>query len=173
MIDSHIRKRHRALGPLVHLHLGFRHVQPLNAFRFQDFYCVIDKPMINFFLIIGTVALAFQAFIGLSFFISCLWEKERRASVFALLQFLGMLLVLVVYLLLIKVGFFYGKTGIGILIAGYALSIIAAVLMIHRTAPNPKTLMGTSGYIVGEVKRQDEREIVFARNRSQKPGSAI
>jgi hypothetical protein len=45
------------------------------------------------------------------------------------------------------------------------------VLLIRKTPANPKALKGTQGLIVGEVKRPDERDIVFARNRSLRPGS--
>ena len=43
--------------------------------------------------------------------------------------------------------------------------------MLFDTHTNPTALKGTKGYIVGEVKRFDERETVFARNRSLRPGS--
>ncbi|MBW1801006.1 MAG: hypothetical protein JRJ85_09785 [Deltaproteobacteria bacterium] len=49
---------------------------------------------LNALIFIGAVGLAIQAFIGLAFFLSCIREKESRATIFALLQFLGMTLVL-------------------------------------------------------------------------------
>lgn len=45
--------------------------------------------MINILIFIAALALVTQAFIGLAFFVSCIWEKEKRATVFAGLQFLG------------------------------------------------------------------------------------
>lgn len=127
--------------------------------------------MMNILILIGAVGLGVQALIGLSFFISCLWERESRASLFAGLQFAGMSGILIAYLLLIRVGFF--KTGIGmiLLIAGYVCVIIAAILLLRKSKANPKALAGTRGLIVGNVERVDEREIVFARNRSLRPGS--
>ncbi|MBW1775376.1 MAG: hypothetical protein JRJ82_21225, partial [Deltaproteobacteria bacterium] len=45
---------------------------------------------LNMLVLIGALGLAVQAYIGLAFFISSIWEKERRATFFGLLQFLGM-----------------------------------------------------------------------------------
>jgi hypothetical protein len=59
-----------------------------------------------------------QALIGLSFFLSCLQEKERRASLFAGLQLLVMLLLLTLFLYLNGIGFFRTGLGIILLIAG-------------------------------------------------------
>jgi reductive dehalogenase len=127
--------------------------------------------VVTVLLVIGAVGLVIQALIGLSFFVSCIREKERRATVFAGLQFLVMIGALIVYLLLIDIGFFRTTPGLVILIAGYVLAIVAAFLFMRRTAPNPRALQGTKGLIKGEVKRQDERTQVFARNRSLPPGS--
>jgi len=127
--------------------------------------------IVNVLLFLGAVGLAAQAFIGLSFFISCIWEKERRATVFALLQFLGMAGVLVAYLFLIWIGFFRTTLGLVILIAVYIFAVSAAIVLLRRTAPNPLALKGARGMIVGDVKRQDERDHVFARNRALRPGS--
>jgi reductive dehalogenase len=127
--------------------------------------------VVTVLLVIGVVGLVIQALIGLSFFISCIWEKERRATVFAGLQFLLMLAVLVIYLHLVNMGFLRTGIGLVILIAGYVLAIVAAFFLMRRTAPNPRALQGTKGLIKGEVKRVDERTHVFARSRSLRPGS--
>jgi reductive dehalogenase len=127
--------------------------------------------IITILLVIGVIVLIAKTLIGLSFFISCIWEKERRASVFAGLQFLGMFIVLIVYLYLIGIGFFKTNLGLALLIAIYIFASLVAFLLMKKTAPNPKALKGTKGLIAGDVKRQDEREIVFARNRSLRPGS--
>ena len=127
--------------------------------------------MINFLIIVGALGLAVQALIGLSFFISCLWEKESRAGLFAGLQFFVMSAILIAYLLLTWVGFFKSHAGLIILIVGYCCAIIACILFLRKSKANPKALAGTKGLIVGEVKKVDEREIIFARNRSLRPGS--
>ena len=54
--------------------------------------------IVDIFIGIVTVVLIIQSCIGLSFFISCIWEKEKRASLFAGLQFLGMLAFLLFFL---------------------------------------------------------------------------
>jgi reductive dehalogenase len=128
--------------------------------------------ILNILLFIGTVALAVQAFIGLTFFISSIWEKEPRATVFAGLQFLGMLAVLVVYLVLASSGFFKTGAGIALLIAIYVIGITATIFTVRKAKPNSRALEGTPGFIVGEVNRFDERDQVFARNRALRPSSA-
>lgn len=122
-------------------------------------------------LVIGAVGLIAQALIGLSYFVSSIVEKEKRAGVFAGLQFLVMIAVLIAYLALVLSGFFETKIGLGVLIAGYIVALLAAYLLLRRTAPNQKALKGTKGLITSEVKRHDERTIVFARNRSLPPDS--
>lgn len=127
--------------------------------------------MINTLILIGAVGLILQAAIGLSFYVSCLKEKESRASLFALLQFIGMSAVLAAYLLLAWTGFFHTRAGGAILAAGYILFAAAVFLFLRKAGANPRALAGTRGFIAGDVKRYDEREIVFARNRSLRPGS--
>lgn len=127
--------------------------------------------MITALLIIGGLGLIVQALIGLSFFISCIWEKEPRATVFSGLQFLVMSGVLLAYLYLIWIGFLKTSPGTVLLIAGYIFIVLAAFLLLKKTTPSPKALKETKGFITGDVKRQDERSIVFARNRSLRLGS--
>jgi reductive dehalogenase len=127
--------------------------------------------IVNVLIFLGLLGLAAQALVGLSFFISCVWEKERRASVFAAVQFAGMTALLIVYLLLAGRGFFQTSPGMALLIAGYIMVVLAAVFMVRKTAPNRRALRGTPGYIVGKVNRFDERMQVFARNRALSPGS--
>ena len=125
----------------------------------------------NVLLFIGALGLSVQASIGLSFFISCIWEKEPRASVYAFLQFLGMTGVLVVFLYLAWIGFFGTGKGFAILVAGYACTALAAFLLLASLGANPNALKGTKGLIAGEVRRHDERDLVFARNRALREGS--
>lgn len=124
-------------------------------------------------IVAGIVAAALigQAFIALAFFISSIWEKEKRATLFAGLQLIAMSGLMIVFLLLTRSGFFETRIGGGVLISGFILGVLTLLLLIKKTATNPKALQGTKGFIVGEVKRHDEREIVFARNRSLRPGS--
>jgi len=127
--------------------------------------------MVSILIFIAALALMVQAFIGLTFFISCIWEKEKRATVFAGLQFLGMLALVVVFFFLREIDFLETKLGLALLIAGLIFGALAAFLLIRRTTPNQRALEAARGLIVGKVKRHDEREIVFARNRSLRPDS--
>ena len=127
--------------------------------------------IVNVLLFMGAVGLMVQAFIGLSFLISSVWEKERRATVFAAVQFTAMTALLIIFLLLVGLGFFQSSTGMVLLIAGYIVVVFAAVFMVRRTSPNQRALQGTPGYIRDKVNRFDERMHVFARNRALPPGS--
>jgi reductive dehalogenase len=127
--------------------------------------------MVTFLVAISGLILVVQTIIALSFFISCLRENERRASFFAGLQLLGMILLLGLFFFLHTIGFFHTGSGIALLVAGLLLGGALTSFFVRRTPDNPKALQGTGGLIVGEVKRFDEREIVFARNRSIRPGS--
>ncbi len=128
-------------------------------------------PIVNVLLFMAAVGLIVQAFIGLSFFVSSAWEKERRATVFAAVQFAGMTALLIIFFLLVERGFFKTSLGVVLLIAGCIMAILAAIFMLRRTAPNRRALRGTLGFIVGKVDRFDERMQVFARNRALPPGS--
>ena len=126
---------------------------------------------VNILVFIGAVGLAGQAVIGLSFLISCIWEKEKRATFFAALQFIGMTALLLIFLLLAWIGFFRTTPGVVLLIAGYVLVCLAAIFMLRRTEPNQRALQGTKGYIVGKVKRSDGRMSVITRNEGLRSGS--
>ena len=129
------------------------------------------KTFFSLLVFIGALGLTAQAAIGLSFFISSIYEKERRATIFGFFQFLGMLAALVIFVMLAGSGFF--QTGVGrfILILGYFVSGVAAYFLLRKTAPNQRALQGSKGLIVGDVERFDERTHVFARNRSLRPES--
>ncbi|MBC8463995.1 MAG: reductive dehalogenase [Deltaproteobacteria bacterium] len=125
--------------------------------------------MINIFILIVGIGLCLQALIGLSFFVSSIREKEHRASVFGGLQFLGMLGLVILFFLMQSAGFFNTFAGVVILICLLIIGVFMALILAKKTAANPKALAGTGGLIQGKVKRYDEREIVFARNRSLPP----
>ena len=62
--------------------------------------------MVDTLSIIALLALVIQAVIGLAFLVSSIWEKEPRATIFGVLQFLGMLLPIPVFIYLWRNGFF-------------------------------------------------------------------
>jgi len=119
----------------------------------------------------AAIALAAQAFVGLSFFVSSFYEKEPRATFWGFLQFLGMLGLAVIFVVLAVAGFFHSALGAGILIVGCAAGLAGSMAVMLKTKGNSRALEGAMGYVVNEVKRFDERDQVFARNRALRPGS--
>ena len=126
--------------------------------------------MTDFLFWIAAVAAILQAVVGLSYLVSSIWERERRASIFGGLQFLGMLILVFMLFYIYSTGFFHTTSGIILFILGLIIGAGAALALIIPIGVNPKALEGTRGLIVGEVRRQDEREIMFARTRSLPPG---
>jgi len=53
----------------------------------------------------------------------------------------------------------------------FAILILVLLLFFIPGRSNHQALKGSQGYVVGDVQRFDERDIVFARNRSLPPGS--
>jgi reductive dehalogenase len=122
--------------------------------------------MIHILVLAIGLALTLQTLIALSFLLACISEGERRATLLAAFQFLGSLAFLLLFIHLQGIGFFTTRIGT-VAVAGAALLFgLAGFLLFRRTAPNHRALKGSRGYIVGEVKRYDERKNVFARNRS-------
>ncbi len=127
--------------------------------------------MVDILIILMAVVLVIQALLGLHFFLSSVWEDERRASWFSGVQFVGMLALLVLYFYLWRMGFFQTTLGTVLLVLALVSGACACFVLLKRTEPNKKALEGTKGFMVGEVRRFDEREHVFARNRSIRPES--
>ena len=127
--------------------------------------------IVNGLIFLGVLGLAVQAFIGLSFLISSVWEKERRATIFAAVQFAGMTALLIIFLLLVGLGFFQTSSGMGLLIVGYIMVILAAIFMVRENCTKPAGIAGDVRIYRGKVNRFDERMQVFARNRALPPGS--
>jgi reductive dehalogenase len=92
-------------------------------------------------------------------------EKERRAVKVGFAAILAMIVLGVIILLFPGLRWFAGIL-LGIFILIFLLLLIPG-------GSNPRAKEGTEGYIVGEVGRVDERDIVFARNRSLPPGSEV
>ncbi len=116
------------------------------------------------------VAVAAGTLFTLSFVVSCLYEKERRAAVVSGLISCGLIGVLVALHLLDSAGFLHTRGGAFLLAAGLVLVVVGALFVTRRTRTNVKALRGSTDYIEGEVKRFDERHTVFARHRLQ-PGT--
>lgn len=55
----------------------------------------------------------------------------------------------------------------------FGLVVFSGLLFLVPSPANPKALRGAMGHVVGEMSRLDERDVVFARNRSLPPGSEV
>jgi reductive dehalogenase len=126
--------------------------------------------MVDVLIFIEALSLAVFALVTFAFTISSIWEKEKRAAFIGGVTFLILLGGEIGLFALKAVGFFQSIPGLLILLVGLVIPV-AALLLSIRTGQNPRALQGTKGYIVGEVIRFDERDQVFARNRSLPPGS--
>jgi len=109
--------------------------------------------------------------IGMAFFISSVFEKEKRASFFGGLQLFGMISLVIGFLYMYSIGLFNSRAGVLMLSFLTAFGTIVVMLFFRRTNPNEKALAGTKGYIAGQANRFDERDHVFSRNRSLLKGS--
>ena len=122
--------------------------------------------MITFLSLIISIGLILQFLIGLSFFISSIFEKEKRASIFGIVQLIGMMVPIAVIFYFFSTGFFDTKIGAFILILLTAICAFLVITFFKKTGINQKALKGTAGYITGAVERFDERDHVFSRNRT-------
>lgn len=106
--------------------------------------------------------------VALLFVMTSVQEKEQRAAGVGAL-FLGLTLVLSFgFLTLAQKGAFDSWLPmIKVIDVLVTLVVLTFVLPIGR---NPNVSKGTGYYVAGEVKRVDERDIIFARIRSLRPG---
>jgi reductive dehalogenase len=98
----------------------------------------------------------------LSFVISSIQERERRAALIGGVIFLVLLAGVIGLFALRTVDFFESTPGLLILVVGLVISF-AVLLLFIRIGRNPRAQQGAKGYVVGEVHRFDEREQVFSR----------
>jgi len=126
--------------------------------------------MVDVLFFMEALFLAVVALLTFAFVISSMWERERRAA------FIGGLILAILLgggtgLFGLKAGgFFQSAPGFLTLLAGLVIQLAALFLFIP-IGRNPRALQGAKGLIVGGVKRFDEREQVFSRNRALPPGS--
>lgn len=125
--------------------------------------------MIDFLVYLLGIILTAQAVLGLAFLISCIWEREKRATFFGGLQLLCMAGLVIIVFLLKADGFFETDTGNGFLIIGYIIVVLVALAMLLRLGVNPRAKEGTRGLIVSAVKRVNPRFNIF-RGPESEPG---
>ncbi|MGD8291410.1 MAG: reductive dehalogenase [Desulfobacterales bacterium] len=127
--------------------------------------------MINVWLIVqAVIALAIFLF-TFGFLLTSIRENENRAAAVAgVLCGLQAVVALLVYYLY-TLGSFAHFIG-ALLMAIVSMAVIGMIYFFWRqTDRNQRALAGTRGYVVGEALRYDEREQVFARERTLRPGS--
>jgi len=115
--------------------------------------------MVDILIFILGLALCVQAVIGLTYFISSIWEKEVRASVLGGIQFLVMLGLVVLFLYLNSIQFFDTAIGAIILVLAFIVGVVASILLFTRIGANPRALEGTKALITADAKRFDGRAI--------------
>ena len=127
--------------------------------------------MAGFLFFIAALVLCVQALIGLAFFISCIVEKEKRAAFFAAVQLGGMLVPIGLLFAFKQSGFLETTAGQMLLLCGIIFAGAAFFLLGRHTGVNPRAVLGSGGYVEEKLRRFDERQQVFARNRSLLPDS--
>jgi ferredoxin len=115
-------------------------------------------------------ALAALALFFVSFALSSVREREKRAALFAGALSFFSLLAAAAIAALHTAGFLATPIGFALLALGVAAGIAVAVGLTTRIGANPRARRGTRGLVTGEVTRYDERDTVFSRNALQ-PGS--
>jgi len=128
--------------------------------------------MVIFLLVLQAVFVLGVVLFTISYLMASLNEKEPRAALMAgavVLLLIGF--ELCIYWLYI-LGFFLNTAGLLLLLAGWVVIGYGIYFFCRHTGPNEKALKGVEGLMVGQAQRFDEREQVFARERSLRPDSA-
>ena len=125
--------------------------------------------MIYVMLIFQAVLVLGVVLFTLSFLITSLRENESRAAIMAgAISGLLVVLELCIYYLY-TLGFFLHFAGMLVLVGAWVATGAGIYFLGRRTGLNQRVLKGVDGYVVGQTQRYDEREQVFARERSLRP----
>ena len=128
--------------------------------------------MVIFLLVLQAVLVLGVALFSIGFLFASLNEKEPRAAMVTGAVILTLIFFELCLYWIYTLGFFFNPVGKLFLLAGWVGIGYGIYFFIRHTGPNEKAFKGVEGYIVGRVQRFDEREQVFARERSIRPGSA-
>ncbi len=127
--------------------------------------------MVIFLLAAQAVVVLGVVLFSVSFLIACLIEKEQRAALVTGAMITSLIILELVVYWLFSLGIFSNPGGKLLLLTGW-IGIGCGIYFFGRhTGTNASALKGVDGYVVGNAKRFDEREQVFARERSIRPGS--
>ena len=113
--------------------------------------------------IIFEISIVILAHLVLGFFVSSVWEKEKRASLYGGILFLITIVLFFSFLLANRFNFFEHGIGFALVAIALILIVAATILLFLPVGANPKARSGTKGLIVGDVKRVDERDTVFSK----------
>ena len=127
--------------------------------------------MIDVLLILQAVLIFGVIVFTLGFAAASLKEREPRAAWLAVVICLVLVAVEAGIYFLYHAGFFIAPAGIFIFLVAGGATGVGIFFLVRRTDPNPGVLKGFEGYITGDVKRFDEREQAFARDRAIRPGT--
>ena len=128
--------------------------------------------MILFLLVLQAVFVLGVVVFTISFLIASLNEKEQRAALLAGAVSLLLIGFELCICWLYTQGSFFNSAGLPLLLAGWVVMGYGIYFLCRHTGPNEKALKGAEGLMVGKAQRFDEREQVFARERSIRPDSA-
>ena len=107
--------------------------------------------MIELLAYIVILGLAVQAFIGCAFLVSSIWEKEKQATIFGGIQFLGMLGLLILFIYWQAGGFFSTGGGAFILIFCFITAVGGVVVCVRRTPVNQRALEGARDWKISRT----------------------
>jgi reductive dehalogenase len=127
--------------------------------------------MVIFLLVMQAVLVLGIALFTISFLVASLIEKEQRAALVTGAVIAALIFFELCLYWLYTLGFFFNPAGKLFLVTGWAGIGYGIYFFGRHTGTNDRALKGVDGYIVGKARRFDERESVFARERSIRPGS--
>jgi reductive dehalogenase len=127
--------------------------------------------MVLFLFVLQAVFVSVIILFTISFLITSLSEKEARAAWLAGVVVMSLAGLELFLYWLYRLDFFFHPAGLLLLLAGLAAISYGIYFFGRHTGPNANALKGVEGLVVGKVHRFDEREQVFARERSIRPGS--
>ena len=128
--------------------------------------------MVEFLLMTQAVVVLGVVLFSVSFLIACVNEKEQRAALLTGAIIAALIILELGIYWLFTIDAFANPGAKLLLLAGWIGMGCAIYFLGRHTGTNKRALQGVDGYVVGDAKRFDEREQVFARERSIRPGSA-
>jgi reductive dehalogenase len=127
--------------------------------------------MIELLLAAQAVVVFGVVLFSIGFLIACLNEREQRAALVTGVVIAALIIFELCVYWLFTLGIFSNPAGKLLLLTGWIGIGCGTYFFGCHTGTNERALKGFDGYVVGNAKRYDERQQVFARERSIRPGS--